>query len=227
MANRWVTVLHCFFRDLLRLTPFQSINSIDPIEFNEIVYVATTDGTVNTFDLDGTPGNVFDAGASVDLPLLGNANRLYVTPSSSKVYAVDATTLDTIWTVNLSSANTGPAFMIYLAGSASTNELYVAAADTVYKITDNGASGTITWKAAASDTVKSGPINWGDNAYFGSKDGTYHAVNDADGSSLAQWPYPAASGEASSGPWIRYESDADSLVIFGGADGNLDAFSLE
>jgi outer membrane protein assembly factor BamB len=142
------------------------------------------------------------------------------------VYAVDASTMDTVWEVNLSAANTGPAFMGFTGPTTSSNELYAAAADTVYRITDNGNNGTITWKAGVGDTVRSGPIALGRSAYCGSDGGRYHALDNTDGSARSMWPYTQATGDATSGPWIR-PAPTDTLVIFGTDEGDLDAFAGE
>lgn len=96
----------------------------------------------------------------------------------------------------------------------------------VYKIADNITSGEEKWSCNAAQQVTSGPIYYNGTVYFGSNGGKYYAVNsdNASGTVRPLWPYSAASGNATSGPWLDL---INSRVIFGTTGGNLDAFVLD
>jgi hypothetical protein len=104
--------------------------------------------------------------------------------------------------------------------------LYTAAGTTIYKITDNGSSGSITWTYTASDIVYSGPIIYNGKVYFGCNNGYYYGLidNGSSASLISKWPYTSSSGNSNSGPWI---DETNSRVIFGTNSGRLDAFNLE
>ncbi|MBD3392308.1 MAG: PQQ-binding-like beta-propeller repeat protein, partial [Chitinivibrionales bacterium] len=200
----------------------------DMMVLNDQVFVATTDGDVEKRDAgDGTLEATFEAGASVELPLLGDGQMIYVTPKSSKVYKVDVSTMDTVWEKDIGKVNTGPAFMGFTGQPAQrTGILYAAAEDSVYRITDNGSSATIDWTYWAGDTVSSGPIEYDGVLYFGREGGRYYAVEDngTSGDLVNKWPYVGASGNADTGPWI---DRGNSRAIFATTGGDLEAFELE
>jgi hypothetical protein len=195
----------------------------DPVVFNDEVYVATTGGRVYKYDADGTQGPYFNAGASVNLPLLFKNSVLYITPNSSNLYAVnpssDITTA--VWSMPLAAANTGPAFT-----HPDSQIIYIAAGSNIQRITDNGGSGHLDWTYGAGAPVESGPIGYNRVIYFGRTDGSYYAIRD-NGTSAAlmhNWPYTSASGNGNTGPWI---DEINSLIIFGTTGQDLDAFTLE
>ncbi|OGJ86151.1 MAG: hypothetical protein A2268_01620 [Candidatus Raymondbacteria bacterium RifOxyA12_full_50_37] len=195
----------------------------DPVVFNDEIYVATTGGMVWKYDEDGTPLSSFNAGAGVLQPLLVQGSALYVTPNSANLYAVNASTMTAKWgsPVSLAAASTGPAFC-----ASGSQDIYVAAGTSIQKVTDNGATGSVTWTYGAGNNVESGPIEYNGVVYFGRYDGRYYAIQDLGSSAslITDWPYTNASGNSNTGPWIDV---GNTLVIFGTTSQNLDAFTLE
>lgn len=190
----------------------------DLVVFDDVVYVAATDGMVYKRNVsDGSPGQSFNASNSVDLPLLVQDGALYVTPSSNTVYSVSSSNLTLQnWTCNVTDNITGAAFI-----APGSNDLYVAVSDSVKKI--NASTGVQSMAYNAGATVSSGPIPYNSHVYFGRNNSRYFAITTA-GASVVKWPYSVVSGDASSGPWIDIDN---SRVIFGSTGGNMDAFTLE
>jgi autotransporter-associated beta strand protein len=198
--------------------------SADIVVYSDYVYVATTDGKVNKGDAtDFTPLSTFSIGGgsppSINLPLVVSGATLYATPNNGTLYAIPTSTMTTAnWTLNYSQggSNTGAAF-------ATGSNIYTAVGNYVYKITDNGGSGTENWHYNASAQVSSGPICYSSTVYFGRNIGYCFALNDANGSIVSAWPYTAATGNATTGPWI---DRTNSRVLFGTTGGDLRAFTL-
>jgi len=195
--------------------------------FSDAVYMATTDGYVKKFDLDGTLLNTSASlGASINLPILADLSTMYITPNSSSLYALNSSNLSAKWggPVALAAANTGAAFTTYTPSGASNGKIFVACGSNIQKITDNGASGTVTWTYNAGGTISSGPLAYNSIVYFGRNGGRYYAIKDngASASLTGKWPFTAATNDATSGPW----SD-QAHIIFGTTGGNVDMFSLE
>jgi hypothetical protein len=197
----------------------------DPVVFNDKVYVGTTGGRIYEYDLDGTQGPSFNAGASVTQPLLCKSSILYVTPNSGNLYAVNTSNITTAkWSVALAASNTGPAFCSGLTGS---RKIYVAAGSNIQRISDNGGSGNLDWTYSVGATVESGPIEYNGTVYFGRSDGRFYAIKDNGTSAgiISGWPYTNSSGNSNTGPWI-YEG-SDTLVLFGTKGQDIDAFSVQ
>jgi hypothetical protein len=195
--------------------------------FSDAVYIATTDGYVKKFDLDGTLLNTSSAlGASINLPILSDLATLYITPNSSNLYALNSSNLSSKWgsPVTLAAANTGAAITPFIFPDASTGKIFVACGSNIQKITDNGASGTVTWTYNAGGTILSGPLVYNTIVYFGRNGGRYYAIKDngTSASLTGKWPFTAASNDATSGPWCDMIH-----ILFGTTGGNIDMFNLE
>ncbi|MFC1584360.1 DNRLRE domain-containing protein [Fibrobacterota bacterium] len=211
--------------------------SADLVVKNDEIYVATATGGggyVYKYDYDGTQtGAGINMGTDVQLPLLVDRNTLYVTPATSSLYAITISTWSFKWSptsVNLGTANTGPAFIMGKTSddTANTGDIYVAVENNVKKVSDNGSgiAATVDWAYDALDTVNAAPLPWDTVVYFGRQGGRYYAIDDnaSSAATMTNWPYSDASDDADAGPWI---SEDAGLVIFGTAGGNLDAFTLE
>lgn len=192
--------------------------------FNDEVYAATTDGKIYALDADGTPiavSTAFAGSPSIALPLLVRSNTIYVTPNTSKVYALNASNLNQLWNVNLQAANTGPTF------TSGEGVLYVACGNYVQRITLSGTPTVTDWSYNAGAAVSSGPINaFGTTVYFGRNSGQYFAITDntTSAATVTNWPYSSAIiGNANTGPWI---DETNSRVIFGTDGGYLHSFIL-
>jgi autotransporter-associated beta strand protein len=211
--------------------------SVDMVSRQDYLYVASTNGNINRLDqADGTAVTTYALPSAVQvisLPLLmsGDENSLYVTPAANNMIValnVSGATLTTKWsptTFSYTNAanNTGAAYT-----NKSSNAIYTAAGNYVYKITDNGGgtAPTQTWCFTASAKVNSGPIWYtttGTTVYFGCSNGSYYAINDANWTALSGWPKATDNNDASLGPWI---DPTNNEVIFGTTGGHLDAYTL-
>jgi hypothetical protein len=195
--------------------------------FSDAVYMATTDGYVKKFDLDGTLLNTsVSLGAGITLPILADNSTLYITPGSSNLYALNSSNLSVKWgsPVALAAANTGAAITPFNYPDVSTGKIFVACGSNIQKITDNGASGMVTWTYSAGGTILSGPLVINTIVYFGRNGGQYYAIKDngASASLTGKWPFTAAANDATSGPWCD-----QTHIIFGTTGGNIDMFNLE
>jgi hypothetical protein len=203
--------------------------SADPAIYNDEIYVATSNGAssaVYKYDLDGNlTGAARTVGANVSLPILIDQNAIYVTPASTAMYAIDASTWNFKWSPTsrtLSGTNSGPAFTLN-----ETGKIYAAAGSTIDKVSDNGsgAAATLDWSFNATSTVNSGPIpiSSSSRVYFGRSDGSYYAITDQVSPGVVSgWPYSGGEGNASTGPWLN---QSGTLVIFGSSGGKVQAFS--
>ena len=201
----------------------------DIVVTNDNVYVATTDGKAIKGDsYDFTPLSTFNPGTgiAIQLPLSVFGTTLYVTPNTSKLYAINTSTMARQWAsdVLLPGICSGPAFMDY-----DNSHIYVAAGSNVSRITDNSTFGTLDWTYSLGSTVSSSPMPFKGYVYFGASNGSYYAVNDTTHGDKTFWPYNGGSGNASAGPLMYVPTGADSLVIFGtgGSGNNLDAFKIQ
>jgi outer membrane protein assembly factor BamB len=191
--------------------------SADPVVSSDWVYVAGTDGVVSKGDsYDFTPLSTFNAGASVQQPLLMSGDTLYVAPASASLYAVRASTMAQVWQASLGAANSGPPFT-----QKGASVIYVATGTAAQQVTTAGA---VTKTYAAGATIQSGPIEYNGTVYLGSSDGQYHAFDASSQAEKTTWPFTYTSGNASAGPVI---DTRDTLVIFGTTGGNLNAFKLQ
>jgi hypothetical protein len=201
----------------------QASTNADIVVMNDGVYVATTNGLVQKYYTDGTPGPSYNTGASVDQPLLALLDGMYITPAANKLYArkYDMTAK---WAaaVTLAAANTGPAYRAF----DGVGELYVAAGTRVQKVLDGGTSGSVDWSYDATATVRSGPIVYRNTVYFGRDGGYYYAVARSNAALTGDWPYRTANGNCTSGPWI-FMNEPNSLVIFGTDAGDIHAFDAD
>ena len=153
-------------------------------------------------------------------------STLYISPNSSNLYALNSSNLSAKWgsPVALAATNTGAAFTSYSPSGVSNGKIFVACGSNIQKITDNGASGTVTWTYNAGGTISSGPLVYNSVVYFGRNGGQYYALKDngASASLSGKWPFTAATSDATSGPW------SDQVhIIFGTTGGNIDMFTLE
>ncbi len=193
----------------------------DPVVYSTNVYVATTTGVVQKYDADGTPLQTYSCGFSVTLPLLIQNSVLYLTPATSKLYAINTSDMSEKWSspVSLYSTNSAPAFKDNLS-----SDIFVGASTRVQKVTDNGSSGSVTWSYDAGATVASIAVAYGGVVYFGRNNGQYCAVRASDKTVVGKWPYYAAAGDASGGPMIDLTYGR---VVFGTNAGDIHCFAKE
>ncbi len=195
----------------------------DPVVENDAIYVATTSGMVYSYDVDGTQGPSFNAGANVSQPMVAGDGILYIAPNSANLYAVNASTMSAVWTpsaVSLDASNTGAPYV-----DKDLAAIYVAVGNKVQKINNNGATASVEWTFDAGDNISSSPVVKNGVVYFGRDNGRYYAINDAaTPTAVTNWPYADISGDADMGPWIDVTNNQ---VIFGTSGQNLDAFNLE
>jgi hypothetical protein len=197
----------------------------DPVVYNDEAYVATTDGVVKKYYMDGTPGPSVNVSAGVNLPLLIDDSTLFVSPDNDTLYAFRIATMAQKWKIQVGGKNTGATFTPLAGRTYPSHRIYIAASKKVQRITDNGGSASIDWTFDAGDTVASGPIIFNGKVYFGRNGGRYYSITDnGTGATLnSTWPYTGSSGNANVGPWI----DAyNNRAIFGSTGGKLDAFTL-
>jgi hypothetical protein len=197
----------------------------DPVVFNDEAFVATTDGVVKKYYMDGTPGPQVNVGAAVNLPLLIDDSTLFVSPNNDTLYAFRMATMAQKWKIKIGGTNSGPAFSLSYGKGSPSRIIYAAASKKVQRITDNGASASIDWTYDAADTVASGPIIFNGTVYFGRNGGRYYAITDngTSASLVNKWPYTGSSGNANVGPWMDITNNR---AIFGSTGGKLDAFTL-
>ena len=107
-------------------------------------------------------------------------------------------------------------------------KIYVAVGNSIQRITDDGASGSVdagfTYNAGA--TVQSGTLPYNGYVYFGRNSGQYHCYNGGTMTDAANWPYQNASGNATTGPWIDIISNPNQ-VLFGTDAGDMHAFNTQ
>ncbi len=195
----------------------------DIVVFNDEIYAASSDGKIFQIEPDGTVLDTFSGiGANCALPLLVYRNTIYVTPNSSKLYAVKTADMSEKWNTNLQGTNSGAAF------TNGDDTIYVAAGNYVQKVFDNTTEGNVIRNYNASDVVQSGPIPFNGVVYFGRDNGRYYAIEDNGASFLdvTNWPFKGATGDASTGPWID-ETSSPNRVIFGTTGGDLHSFEVE
>lgn len=188
---------------------------------NNAIYVANTSGTIYKYDNLGTPGLSRPIGTGIDQPLLVLGNTLYAAPTTNVLKAVNSTTMNLKWTSSTLAANVSGGMWV----EEGTNyKIYVAAGSKAYRLTDNGTSGTIdaNWPYDAGATIKSGPILFSGNVYFGRTSGRYYSLDDSDASLNSQWPHVSVAGDADLGPWIDVTNP---YVIFSSTGGDFDAFN--
>ncbi len=83
------------------------------------------------------------AGGSASTPALSaDGRRLYFGDNFGKLIAVDASNGDTLWDLDIGEQIFGS-----ISVASDNGELYVSAATSLYKVVDNGASGTKAWQA--------------------------------------------------------------------------------
>jgi hypothetical protein len=194
--------------------------SADPVVYGDMMYAAGTDGKVYKYGMDGTLIGTVNAGAAVNLPLLEDNGKLYVTPNSARLFCFHTSPFDTAWQLTTNATNTGPCFKL-----PGNDTLWLATGDSVQQVRDAGASGSLLWVYKTTNYVKSGPICDGDKVlYFGIDGGRYYALDRTTRTPMTNWPYRSAAGNANVGPWI---STSRNVVVFGTDSVNLDAFTLQ
>ncbi len=194
---------------------------VDILIANDDLYMAAGN-FIYRYDNDGTQQNSFDALTTISLPLLSDSAILYLTPDNNRLYALNMSNFNTVWTPTyetLSGTNSGPAFFDH-----EFSRIYVATGTNVESVEDQGASSNLEWTYPLAYTVNSGPLLVDTVVYFGSTSGRYHAISKNTRNEIAKWPYTGASGNASLGPWVP---GIRGRIIFGTDGGNLDAFDLQ
>lgn len=196
--------------------------SVDPAVYSDQLFVATTAGVVNKYDMDGTLSGTYDMKTAMNQPLLSISTVLYaVSSAKDSLIALNRSTMAKKWAVKLTTNPSGPPF----SSGDGIGTIWVPVGTRVEKIADAGASASVTWTSpAASDSVKSGPIMPDSVVYFGVKGGSYYSIKNSDGTVKTNWPYTPPVGDANVGPWIDITNNR---VLFGTINGELDAFTLQ
>ncbi len=208
------------------ITPtYAPSSAADILIYNDELYAATSGPRIFKADMDGTDisySSALTGGGSVNLPLnvSSDGSKIYVTPTTSKLIAVNTSGLSEAWDFDLQAGNTGAAFVV-------GTKIYVGCGNYVQRITDNDNPSSADWTSNdLLDAVYSGPIPFNNAVYVGRDGGQIHVLKDSDGKNYnaTKWPYSSASGDANTGPWIDVDNDR---IIFGTDGGELHSFEKE
>jgi uncharacterized repeat protein (TIGR01451 family) len=198
----------------LSQAPIGAISSSPVISGDGVIYLATLGGEVHAVEADSggqrwattllennTPSEIRSS------PVFTAAGKVYVGSMNGRLYALDGANGDILWRFPASAQAALGAIESSPAVDAGREQIYFGSDDAkVYAVRPVTSGNTVTpqlaWSFTTNASVTATPAIGPDGTiYVGSLDHNMYALNPADGTLRAGWPYTAA-GEIASSPAV-------------------------
>lgn len=160
----------------------------EPLLGKEHVFAATDDGILHALHLDG-PQRIawtFDAGSPLRTTPVADDDRVYVTAQDGTLHALNIADGSPAWKLRLNDGEPR-AWQLFSTPLLQGGKLYLGSATREFYCVD-ARSGTLDWKAATSDWIRSRPLVLGNAVFAAGLDGSVTAF---DRSGTRRWSVPA------------------------------------